>query len=164
MISKKICMLGAFAVGKTSMVSRFVLSTFSEKYQTTVGVKVDKKIVRAREQEVTLMLWDLAGEDVFHKVQMSYFRGASGLIIVVDGTRRSTLDMAITLRQRVEDSIGPTPVVLVINKLDLLDIWEVNPADIENLKAQGLTVIRASAATAEGVEEAFQILTRKMVG
>ena len=87
MIQKKICMLGAFAVGKTSLVQRFVKSLFSDRYLTTVGVKIDKKIVTVGDTEVSLVLWDLAGEDEFQSVQTSYLRGASGYLLVIDGTR-----------------------------------------------------------------------------
>ncbi|MFN6951418.1 MAG: Rab family GTPase, partial [Albidovulum sp.] len=86
MIQKKICLLGAFAVGKTSLVARFVRSTFSDKYLTTVGVKIDRKDLDLPGTPVTLMLWDLAGEDEFNTVQMSYLRGSAGLLIVADGT------------------------------------------------------------------------------
>ncbi len=62
MLKKKICMLGYFGVGKTSLVSRFVRSMFADRYQTTVGVKIDKKVLSVDGRDVTLMLWDLAGE------------------------------------------------------------------------------------------------------
>src|ERR1051325_7234218 len=74
LIQKKICMLGAYAVGKTSLVARFVRSIFSEKYHTTIGVKIDKKTLRVDDQELSLILWDLAGEDDFYQVRMSYLR------------------------------------------------------------------------------------------
>ena len=89
---KKVCMLGAYAVGKTSLVRRFVHSMFTDKYLTTVGVKIDKRQVQHNGKEVTLLLWDLYGEDEFQRVQTSYLRGSSGLLIVADGTRLSTLD------------------------------------------------------------------------
>ena len=69
MIQKKICMLGGFAVGKTSLVARYVTSMFSEKYLTTVGVKIDKKQVAVDGRDVTLMLWDIYGQDDFQDVQ-----------------------------------------------------------------------------------------------
>lgn len=87
MIQKKVCMLGAFAVGKTSLVERYVKSIFSEKYQTTVGVKIDKREVLVGATTVKLVLWDLHGEDRFQAVQASYLRGASGVLLVVDPTR-----------------------------------------------------------------------------
>ncbi len=121
MIQKKICMVGAFATGKTSLVSRFVKSIYSDTYQTTVGVKIDKKHVRLAEQEVNFILWDIHGEDEFQKVRMSYLRGSSGYLLVVDGTRRHTLDKAFDLQKRVEATIGTIPFVLILNKLDLID-------------------------------------------
>jgi len=163
MISKKICMLGAFAVGKTSMVARFVLSIYSETYHTTVGVKIDKKVLPVGQQEVTLMIWDVSGEDVFQKMQINYFRGASGFLLVVDGTRRATLDAAMDLRRRIQEAVGQIPFVVAINKADLADTWEVGPEAIADLAAQGLAVVRASAKTGEGVEEAFAALARKLV-
>ena len=68
-------MLGGFAVGKTSLVSRFVRSIFSDKYLTTVGVKIDKKTMKAGDREVTLVLWDINGQDEFQDVKESYLRG-----------------------------------------------------------------------------------------
>jgi hypothetical protein len=164
MIQKKICMLGAFATGKTSLVSRYVKSIFSEKYHTTVGVKIDKKVLNFNSQDITLMLWDLAGEDEFNKVQMSYLRGSAGYILVVDGTRRSTLDKAFSLQKNVEETIGNIPYVLVLNKVDLIEDWEIDTSTIDELTNKGLSVIMGSAKTGEGVEELFTYLTKKMMG
>src|SRR5271169_437320 len=100
MIQKKICMLGSFAVGKTSLVRRFVESIYSETYQTTVGVKIDKKVVALDRVEITLVLWDLYGEDDFQKMRWSYLRGAAGYLLVADGTRRATLERAVALEQK----------------------------------------------------------------
>src|SRR5215211_7084781 len=92
-VQKKICMLGGFSVGKTSLVKRFVESVFSETYLTTVGVKIDKKTVDLGERAVNLILWDVAGEDDISAVRMSYYylRGCAGYVLVADGTRPSTL-------------------------------------------------------------------------
>ena len=89
MIQKKVCMIGASGVGKTSLVAKFVHSIFSEKYLTTVGVKIDKKTVKVGDDDVMLMLWDLAGDDDFQRLQTSYLRGTSGFLLVADGTRRT---------------------------------------------------------------------------
>jgi GTPase SAR1 family protein len=78
MIQKKVCMLGSFSVGKTSLVRRFVESMFSDAYLTTVGVKIDKKPLQVEGNDLTLMLWDIYGEDDFQKMRMSYLRGARG--------------------------------------------------------------------------------------
>lgn len=163
MLQKKICMLGSFAVGKTSLVSRFVRSLYSDKYQTTVGVKIDKKVVQVDGREVNLVLWDLYGEDEFQKLRTSYLRGASGYLLVVDGTRRETLDRALSLRERTEEAIGPVLFVIVLNKYDLTDQWEIDEHTVEELKRKGWAVLCGSAKTGLGVEEAFAILARKMV-
>ena len=163
MMQKKICMLGSFAVGKTSLVRRFVDSIYSDAYQTTIGVKVDKKVVRLDDREVTLVLWDLYGEDDFQKMRWSYFRGASGYLLVADGTRRATFDKALEQEERVRKEAGPIPFVFLINKCDLAEEWEVGRAMESQLAAKAWTVLRSSAKTGQNVEEAILPLTRKML-
>ena len=163
MIQKKICMVGAFATGKTSLVSQFVKSIYSEVYHSTVGVKIDKKLVKIADREVNLILWDIHGEDEFQRLQMSYLRGASGYLLVVDGTRRYTLDKAISLQQRVEETIGKVPFVLVLNKSDLTEDWEIEDSAVDSILQKNWTAIETSARTATGVEEAFAKLTKQML-
>jgi small GTP-binding protein len=164
MIQKKICMLGAYAVGKTSLVSRFVKSLFSDKYHSTVGVKVDKKVVPVGADEVNLLLWDLYGEDEFQKLQQSYLRGSSGYVLAVDGTRRETLDKAVVLQSRAQEVVGKVPFVLMVNKADLAEKWEVDEAALAELAARGWPAFKTSAKTGAGVEDAFLTLARRMVG
>ncbi|MGI9103689.1 MAG: Rab family GTPase [Terriglobales bacterium] len=163
MIQKKICMVGAFGVGKTSLVARFVHSLFSEKYQTTIGVKIDKKVVTVNGQEVTLMLWDLAGEDALTQVRPTHLRGASGYILVVDGCRKSTLDTAISLQQRAEEASGKVPFVVVANKGDLRDSWEIKDEDLSQCFSLGWPVVIASAKTGDAVEQLFYGLASRML-
>jgi small GTP-binding protein len=164
MIQKKICMLGAFAVGKTSLVQRFVKSIFSERYLTTVGVKIDKKVVTVGDAEVTLILWDLAGEDEFQRLQMSYLRGTAGYILVADGTRQNTLDSAFLIHRRVERDVGDVPFVLALNKCDLQEDWEIQEGSIRDLEAREWSVFQTSAKSGEGVEEAFRALAGRILG
>ncbi len=163
MLQKKICMVGAFATGKTSLVAKFVYSIFSEKYQTTVGVKIDKKTLTVEEQELNLILWDLYGEDEFQKLRTSYLRGSSGYLLVVDGTRKSTLQKAIDLQQRVEENLGKVPFILVLNKWDLQDEWELDSANIEAVEQKGWTVIKSSAKTGLNVEEIFHTIASRIL-
>lgn len=156
-------MVGAFATGKTSLVAKFVYSIFSEKYQTTVGVKIDRKTVTVEEKELNLILWDLYGEDEFQKLRTSYLRGSSGYLLVVDGTRKSTLQTALDLQKRVEDSIGKLPFILVLNKWDLEDEWEIDSESIEAIKNKGWTAIETSAKTGLNVEEIFHTLASKIL-
>lgn len=163
MIQKKICMLGSFAVGKTSLVSRFVRSIYSEKYHTTVGVKIDKKQVQVDDKQVNLILWDLYGEDEFQKVHMSYLRGAAGYLLVIDGTRRETLEKALVLHQRTEEAVGKIPFVVVLNKSDLKEEWEIDDRLIETLIEKGWPVFHSSAKTGLGVEDAFMLLAQEII-
>ncbi len=163
MLQKKICMLGSFSVGKTSLVRRFVESIFSEAYQTSIGVKVDKKVVSAGSEEVTLVLWDIHGEDVYQKIRMSYLRGMSGYLLVVDGTRRQTLDDALALNERVIQEAGKVPAILVFNKSDLAEKWEIDSAREAELAAAGWNILRASAKTGDSVEDVFSKLTAAML-
>src|SRR5271170_1310300 len=97
-------MLGSFAVGKTSLVRRYVLSQYDDKYLTTVGVKVDKKTIRVGNDDVMLMLWDIYGEDDFQKLRMANLSGSNGYLLVADGTRRATLEKALEVNERVQAS------------------------------------------------------------
>ena len=144
---KKICMLGGFSVGKTSLVKRYVESVFSETYLTTVGVKIDKKTVTLGDRTVHLILWDLAGEDDMASLRLSYMRGSAGYVLVADGTRPATLEMALSLRKRVETEYGPLPFALLINKNDLREQWAVTDDDLEKLRSDGWWVRSSSART-----------------
>jgi small GTP-binding protein len=164
MIQKKICLLGASGVGKTSLVSKFVHSIFSDKYHSTVGVKVDKKTVSVGDEQVTLLIWDLYGEDEFQKVQSFALRGASGYLLVVDGTRRHTLAEAQMLRRRAESVSGSdVPFILAFNKSDLIEQWDFPAGAEEKLASEGWHVIKTSAKNGAGVEEAFHTLAAKMI-
>jgi small GTP-binding protein len=163
MIKKKICMVGLFGVGKTSLVKRFVESMFSERYLTTVGVKIDRKDVIVGGRKVTLAIWDIAGEDDQAEFRVSNVRGASGYILVADGCRSASLDKAIDLQLRIQTAIGSTPFVLVVNKVDLRDEWEIRPDAIATLTDEGWYAIEASAKTGDAVERAFLKLTEDML-
>ncbi len=157
-LQKKICVLGGFGVGKTSLVKRYVESIFSESYLTTIGVKIDKKAVDLSDLIVNLILWDVAGEDDISTLRMSYLRGSAGYVLVADGTRPSTLEVALSLRQRVEADCGPLPFVLLVNKNDLQEQWAIRDADLEDLRRKGWWTRSSSARTGEGVEDAFKDL------
>jgi small GTP-binding protein len=164
MLQKKICMLGSFAVGKTSLVRRYVESIYSDAYHTTVGVKIDKKIVQVAQQEVSLVLWDLYGEDEFQRMRWSYVRGSSGYLLVADGTRRATFEKALSLADAVRDAVGALPFILVLNKADLALSWEIDVSMESQLVDKGWEIMHASAKTGQNVEAVFQKLTEKILG
>jgi small GTP-binding protein len=164
MINKKICMLGSYSVGKTALVRQYVNSIFSDAYLSTVGVKISKKTITAREQEVNLLLWDMEGQDNYSLVNMSYLRGAHGLLFVVDGTRGETLTVALKLRVESMKILGSAiPSVFIVNKADLESEWEITEKVIASLEAKGVTIYKSSAKTGLNVENIFNALAERMV-
>ncbi len=164
MIQKKICMVGVYGTGKTCLVQQFVQSIFSEKYLSTVGVKIDRKQVKVGEEDVTLLLWDLEGRDGTRDITPSYIRGAHGIIYVADGTRRETVDQLSEIRSLVADAVGDIPSIIALNKVDLESDWKLTPEDESAAGDAGLHRLRTSAKTGEGVEEAFQWLAGAALG
>ena len=162
-IGKKICLLGSYGVGKTSLVARFVHSMFADKYHTTVGVKIDKKVLTIDDDEVTLMLWDMAGEEDGAPVKLNQVRDASGYLLVVDGTRSRTLEVARSIQQRAEAELGPRPFTLLVNKADLRESWQIPDSTWEELTKAGWIVLETSAKSGQHVEEAFLSLASRML-
>jgi len=156
MIQMKLCMVGSFAVGKSSLVKRYVQSIFTDTYHTTVGVKVDKKDVVVGSETVRMMIWDLAGEDAFSRLQTTFLRGSAGYLLVADGTRAHTLDVALELQRQIEAALGQLPFVLVLNKDDLAPQWEVDRGRITALERDGVKVFRSSAKNGHSVESIFE--------
>lgn len=163
MIRKKMVMIGASGVGKTSLVSRSVFGIFSPNYRKTVGVCIDKKVIEVDGQTATLMLWDLQGEDEHSKIRTSYVTGSSGFFLVADGTRSQTLDVAVRLRDEVLELVPDIPFVLLVNKSDLRLAWQVSTERLETLRATGWDVVETSAKDGQGVEDAFDRLGRRML-
>ena len=145
------------------MVARFLDNSFADRYLTTVGVKIGKKNLTINDIDVSLILWDLAGEDDFHSVQSSYVRGAAGYLLVIDGLRRQTLDTAIMLHEQIETALGKIPFIVAVNKADTHDQWTVTPADIQSLADRGWKVLLTNAKLGQGVQDAFQWLTEQVL-
>jgi len=159
----KSCMLGAFAVGKTSLVRQYVFSIFNGKYQTTLGVKIDKKTMQIDDQAIELILWDLAGEEETVNVRDTCFRASAGAVLVADGTREETLDTARQLQQRLFNQVGEIPTVFMVNKSDLESEWEIEPARLAELTDAGWQVYETSAKEGSNVKRAFQSLALQLM-
>lgn len=160
-------MLGASAVGKTSLVRRFVKGIFRDEYVTTIGVQIEKKTVDVAGESVNLILWDVNGEDRFQSVSTSYIRGAAGYLLVADGTRPQTLDTAQSLHERARDEVGRVPFYLLVNKVDLRGgtdgagtDWSVTPETLEQYGLSDWPVLYTSAKDGTHVEHAFTGLAK----
>jgi hypothetical protein len=109
-----------------------------------------------------LVVWDIAGKSALDTLNQSYLKGASGLILVVDGTREPTLRSALYLQMQANTVLAGVPAVLLVNKLDLIDKWEILPATIAELR-KTLPVFETSARSGDGVEAAFAALAGKLL-
>ena len=162
MIQKKICLLGASSVGKTSLVKQFVEGIFSEKYLTTIGVKIDKKTVSFENEQVQFMLWDMEGNDTYNVFQERYLRGAAGYIIVVDQTRTTSFHEGLdihTLARQVTDC----PAILAVNKNDLPATWNIEAEENKVYKDLFELQFSTSAKTGENVEDMFLALAKLLL-
>lgn len=161
-VTSKVCVVGDFAVGKTSVVERFINNQFSDKYLTTVGVKVDTKEIEHDDLSIShkLVVWDVAGSDRFGQTEFAYLRGASGYIFVADGTRSLTLKSVHDLREQIAEKYGAAPCVLLVNKKDLAGRWEVSDKQFHDLVERYCNVYTTSAKTGEDVETALEDLSK----
>ena len=167
-VSKKICLLGDFSVGKTSLVRRFVHDMFQDKYITSIGVKVSRKEVIVPggdgEVRVTMMLWDLAGSEEFDRLRSSYLRGAAGAVWVCDLTRPETLDSLRLYSGILFDVARGSQLVLAANKRDLVDQLRITAAEVEAVAgALGVPYYLTSAKTGHVVDEVFDHLGRMLI-
>lgn len=161
-IIKKICLLGDPAVGKTSLVRRFVYDRYDDKYLSTIGTKVTKKTLEIGNTELKLMIWDLAGQKEFQRIRNAVFKGVSGAIIVGDLTRRDTLEHMEEWIKELKSSAGDVPFILVGNKADLLK--ERRSEELKRLAERyRAPFIITSAKTGENVEKGFLTLGKRVI-
>ena len=164
-LTTKICIVGDFAVGKTSVVERFVNNHFSEKYLSTVGVKIDTKEIdlKSLNLSIKLIIWDVAGADEFGEKEFSYLRGAAGVVYVVDGTRESTLASVQKIKTQITQRYDDKPNVLLLNKKDLTDSWQFNDGTVQSLHDHFGVVYQTSAKTGVEVDLALTKLAELIV-
>lgn len=159
LIQKKICLLGGFSVGKTSLIRQFVEGQFSDKYLSTIGVKISRKRLERTDHMLDLIVWDLAGGDDFTKQSSSYLRGTTGAIIVCDLTRADTLSYLYTYVEQLR-AINPNAnIVFAGNKVDLTAERVITDEELETAVSElNAPYLLTSAKTGQNVEEAFSLL------
>ena len=163
MIAKKICLLGSFAVGKTSLVRRFTESIYDEKYQTTIGVKIDKKLMSIDDQTMQLMIWDMEGNDEFNHHRSSYLRGAAGYFLVADTTRPDSLAIVTELQREIEQQLGKVPFLLLLSKTDLRNERRLDQNEVSLLIDRNWQILETSAKTGLNVDLAFETLAKQLL-
>ncbi|MDJ0902010.1 MAG: Rab family GTPase [Xenococcus sp. MO_188.B8] len=164
-ISKKICLLGDFGVGKTSLIRRFIEGTFSDQYLTTVGVKISRKSLEldSLEQTINFIFWDIEGRTKFQSIAPGYLQGATGVIIVGDLTRPETLT---NLQKHLDLFLKINPqgiAVVALNKTDLVDSEKLTKLMEQYSFPNNLKVLASygtSAKSGSYVNEIFEQLAK----
>jgi small GTP-binding protein len=162
-IQKKVCLLGDFAVGKTSLIRRFVEGRFDEKYLSTIGVNISRKSVTRPDYTLNLLIWDLAGGDDYTEAAASYLRGAAGALIVCDLTREETLAAYERYATQLRAVNAKAALVFVANKVDLADQRAISDESLQSATDHlGGPCHFTSAKTGQQVEDAFRSLAERI--
>ena len=156
----KICLLGDAAVGKTSLVYRFIENKFRDNYKSTLGVNLLKKDLRLDKYGgVSAQIWDLGGQESFKSLRKLYLEGANGALIIYDTTKRKTFEKLNEWVQSFRESRGNRPLLLIGNKIDLIESIKVEENEAKHYAQENaMNFITTSAKTGENVEDAFKAL------
>jgi small GTP-binding protein len=162
-VQKKVCLLGDFAVGKTSLIRRFVEGRFDEAYLSTIGVNISRKSVTRPDHTLNLLIWDLAGGDDYKGASASYLRGAAGALIVCDLTREETLAAYQRYATQLRAVNAQAALVFVANKADLTDQRAISEDSLQSVSDMlGGPFLLTSAKTDRQVEDAFRLLAERI--
>jgi len=160
---KKICLLGDGAVGKTSVMRRYVFDMFDDRYVVSFGTKVVKKVLSVGDAEVNLMIWDILGQKTHSKLHAAFYKGASAALLVCDLTRPETLASIPDWVENFRKVSPDGPLYLLANKSDLETVISQDELS-ETVSELGIEFIETSAKTGENIEKAFEIISEKIVG
>lgn len=170
-IIKKICLLGDPAVGKTSLIRRYVFDMFDEKYITTIGTKVTKKTVTIESQDpakptykITLLIWDILGQREYARLHPVYYQGAESALIVCDGTRQETIRSLPTWGKSFTQVVGNVPLIFLVNKTDMIDHATFDSTELDRASAEYHSPhYFTSAKSGDNVELAFFQISKLLV-
>jgi small GTP-binding protein len=162
-VQKKICLMGDFAVGKTSLVRRYIEGQFKERYLSTMGVSISRKAIPRGDYRLHMLLWDLAGGEEFAQHQASYLRGTAGALIVCDITRKETLDDLSRYAEQVREANPDSCLIFLANKVDLEDQFDFGLEDLAlQARSWRCPYLLTSAKTGQHVENAFLMLADQL--
>lgn len=164
-IQKKICMIGSFAVGKTSLVRRFVDEQFDDRYISTIGVKLSQRKVVCDDYAVNLLLWDLAGGEDFMRSNETNLRGAAGGLLVCDLTRPQTIHSINKYADQIRRINPKVKLILIGNKADLEDELYISEDDLEAVSQSipNCVFFRTSAKTGANVDNVFHTMANSLL-
>lgn len=158
-IAIKVVIVGNGAVGKSSMIQRYCKGSFTKDYKKTIGVDFLERQIKVEEEEVRLMLWDTAGQEEFDAITKAYYRGAQACVLAFSTTDRDSFVAINKWKKKVEDECGSIPMVLVQNKIDLIDQATVKPDEVESLARElRVRLYRTSVKEDLNVDQVFNYL------
>jgi len=162
-LRRKVCLLGAPGVGKSSLVRRFVDGSFDQAQDPSIAMSIFSGTVELGDVALEMMLWDPAGAESGGQYNRSFISGASGLIFVVDATAPQTLDHLLQAQSKERGFIGSRPAILVVNKTDLTGDFALSKAQIDAASKLDWRLIQASAKTGNNVGQVFTKLAELML-
>ena len=164
-IRLKIIIIGEPAVGKTSLVKKFISGQFSKDYRSSIGTNIyTKKIVLENGKYGTLQLWDIAGQERWINMRRSYYSGAKGVIIVGDLTRRNTFNQIEKFWvPDIREYCSIAPIILIANKRDLSSKLDENDINSLSKRINAESEFFTSAKTGENVELAFKLISKRAI-
>ncbi|MFW2387016.1 MAG: Rab family GTPase [Polyangiales bacterium] len=162
-LRRKVCLLGATGVGKTSLVRRFVEDRFDDANDPSIALSIFRGTVEMDDVSLEMMVWDPARSDSSEQYNRSFISGASGLVFVVDSTRPQTLDQLLQAQVEERGFIGVRPAILISNKSDLKDGFALSEAQLGAAGKVNWHMVHASAKTGDNVRQAFTKLAELML-
>jgi len=158
-------LLGDAAVGKTSLIKQYIKGSFAKDYKMTIGTDIFTKDIVTDEHTITLSIWDIAGQDRFKFFRQSFYRGASGAMVVFDLTRYPTFNPnVVNWLKELWNFTGKIPVVLIGNKVDLEDLRNVRQTDVQEFADKiPCKYIETSAKTGTAVNDSFYEIALDML-
>ncbi|XP_068211127.1 ras-related protein Rab-23 [Palaemon carinicauda] len=161
-IAIKVVIVGNGAVGKSSMIQRYCKGTFTKDYKKTIGVDFLERQITTNGEEVRLMLWDTAGQEEFDAITKAYYRGAQACVVAFSTTDRDSFTALKKWKKKVEDECGSIPMVLVQNKIDLIDQATVKPEEVESFARDcRMRLYRTSVKEDLNVDQVFNYLVER---